>query len=163
MKRALALRLLLLAALLAAYCFIFGNSATVAKDSIAKSDKVIEVVEPVVKPVIEKVTKKPVTYEIMNFFVRKTAHFIEFCVLGALWAGLALALPKPTWERAFLPLFSSLASAVTDEFIQSFLDRTSSLKDVVLDFTGAFLGMTAVFCAFLLIRALVRRKKRREA
>jgi len=55
-------------------------------------------------------------------------------------------------------LFGTLLAAVTDEFIQSFTGRGSSVRDVVLDFCGALTGMLLTFLLAELIRSLKRNK-----
>ncbi len=89
--------------------------------------------------------------ELMDFIVRKAAHMIEFLALALLicWLGEALKTALHGYG-----LFYTLAVAVTDEFIQSFFERTSQVSDVLIDFSGALLGFGAV----LLIKTLKRRK-----
>lgn len=76
-----------------------------------------------------------------NFFIRKASHFIEYCILAVLLylnfytrkIHLSLALPYI--------LFMGLFTAVIDEYIQMFTKRTSSVKDVLIDFGGITLGL----------------------
>lgn len=69
--------------------------------------------------------------------VRKLAHFTEFCVLGTLlrarWQGAR--------QETSLPLLLGLLTAVTDESIQAFTGRTSSVFDVWIDFAGVTAGV----------------------
>lgn len=69
--------------------------------------------------------------------VRKLAHFTEFCVLGLLL--------KAQWaeRRSTAPLLLALLAALTDETIQRYTGRTSSVLDVWLDFSGAVAGVAA--------------------
>ena len=74
---------------------------------------------------------------LLGFLVRKGAHFTEFALLGALLAARQRGLPGARTA----PLLGSLLAALTDESIQYFTGRTSSVFDVWLDFAGAAAGM----------------------
>ena len=50
-------------------------------------------------------------------------------------------------------LFFALLCAVADEFLQSFTGRTSSVRDVLIDFGGAVSGL---LLSMLLIRGVDR-------
>jgi len=143
---------LLLVLTLMATAYIFGNSLKDGAESHESSDKIVEIVEPVVKPIAEKLPgdKGP------SFWVRKAAHVIEFFVLGLCAMALGLAL-KHRFGPSFLGyvLFYVLLTAVTDEFIQSFTGRTSSVKDVFIDLGGAVLGIAVAGA----VRAVKARKQ----
>jgi VanZ family protein len=68
--------------------------------------------------------------EVVNFAVRKLAHFVEYAILAAL-----------TWRadrRVLVALGVALAVAVVDETQQAFtMFRTGSPFDVLLDCAGA--------------------------
>ena len=68
----------------------------------------------------------------------------EFAVLGLLVACLMFQLEFPM-ARLGYGLFYVLAVAVTDEFIQIFTGRTSSVKDILIDFFGALLGIGVIY------------------
>ena len=53
----------------------------------------------------------------------------------------ARAYPRLASVRASELLFFALLCAVADEFLQSFTGRTSSVRDVLIDFGGALCGM----------------------
>ena len=74
---------------------------------------------------------------LLGFLVRKGAHFTEFALLGALLA----ARQRGLQGEKTLPLLGGLLAALTDESIQYFTGRTSSVFDVWLDFAGAAAGM----------------------
>ncbi len=88
----------------------------------------------------------------LHFWIRKTAHFTEFAVLGALVSAW-ITLWKQKRSSAFYGygLFYLLSVGVTDEFIQSFFERTSAVKDVILDFSGGLVGFGIVLLTALLI------------
>lgn len=84
--------------------------------------------------------------DMMHGIVRKTAHFVEYGVLGLL-AHRAFSVTWPS-SRGALRLAGTvvvaLACAALDEGHQSFLAlRTGSAWDVLLDLSGASFGMAA--------------------
>lgn len=97
--------------------------------------------------------------ELMHEVVRKTAHFVEFAALGLCLCGVADGMRTDFWHTSllFFPLFVLLSTAVTDEFIQSFSDRTSAVKDVLLDFCGGIFGLAVMVLLFAVLHS--RRKR----
>ena len=72
--------------------------------------------------------------DVLNFAVRKLAHFVEYAILGAL-----------AWRadrRLLVALGFAMAVAVVDETQQAFtMFRTGSPFDVLLDCAGAATGL----------------------
>lgn len=128
---------------------IFWNSMQNAQTSNDLSDGVLTVVKPILSRLVGD------SEEIMDLIVRKAAHFVEFAALGLCLGGLADGLRARFWHNSlvFFPLFTVLSVAVTDEFIQSFSDRTSAVKDVILDFCGGAFGLAVMV---LVLTALQR-------
>ena len=79
--------------------------------------------------------------------LRKVAHLVEYAVLAGLWwRALRRPVrsdPRPwAWRPALLAVLACALWASTDEIHQSFTaDRTASGWDVLLDTTGAGLGL----------------------
>lgn len=121
--------------------YIFSNSLKDAEASHAQSGAVMEMVEPVLTPILRQETQEE-TEKKLSFVVRKAAHFIEFALLGLCAGGLTATLMALYKRRLWLvgPAIC-LAVAGCDEYIQSFTDRTSSIKDVALDFGGSLCGL----------------------
>jgi VanZ family protein len=87
----------------------------------------------------------------IHYAVRKTAHVVEYCVLGLLmWR---LVHFDSAWaacrSREFLTaLLLAALYAASDEFHQSFVPgRDASVRDVLLDTCGAGLGLAALWAA----------------
>jgi VanZ family protein len=81
----------------------------------------------------------------VQFFIRKTAHVAEYAILAALlWRAFRRG-KEPQAKMSILFLVAALASAffaASDEFHQSFVpSRTASPTDVMIDVTGALLGL----------------------
>ena len=69
-------------------------------------------------------------------FVRKLAHFTEFCALGMELYGLMRRYPLAVTHALFV--------ALSDETIQYFSGRFPSVADVWLDWAGALFGALIV-------------------
>jgi VanZ family protein len=91
---------------------------------------------------------------ISNFFVRKSAHFIEYMILGILFFnsffdGIKM---KTVTFTAFL---CGLGYSITDELHQIFVPgRTAKIMDVLIDSTGVASGLLLI-CLFTLWRRRV--------
>ncbi len=93
----------------------------------------------------------------VHFFVRKAAHVTEYAILtGLLFRALRWSI-NGLWRRGLLALIPALLYAPLDEFHQSFVpSRTSSARDVLIDYCGAILG---ILLARLLHLALAQRER----
>lgn len=79
--------------------------------------------------------------QISDHFVRKAAHFAEYFLLGIFLRVTVRTYRKPVLKSAFTGMFLLLFVPVLDEFIQMFhVGRTSSILDVLLDFSGGAVG-----------------------
>ena len=97
---------------------------------------------------------------ITDHLVRKTAHFVEFAVLGGLLclvckvcmvtggeSGVGKSGGEPTKSgvvRAVCACLLGLLAAFLDETLQLFSGRGSMVADVWLDFAGVVCGVAAV-------------------
>ena len=83
-----------------------------------------------------------------DHFIRKLAHFTEFCSLGILtalfmvyWKG------KISIHIISAPIFSVIVSII-DEALQGLTDRAPQLSDVLLDTSGVLCGFFLVILIF---------------
>ncbi len=152
-----------LVALLLLFCWmtvIFTLSAQPANESSQTSSKFVSKVIDVVYSdfesfSIEKQTN--ITYNI-TFAVRKTAHFLEYFILGALAAITAFTFNKGGIYPKMLgsALFSALY-AVSDEVHQYFvLGRACRIFDIGIDFAGSI-------CAIVLMTIIILVAKRHKS
>ena len=126
--------------LVAWVCFIWGHSMVPGTASTAESDNVASVLCSAL-PVLGHIDSGTLT-----FVIRKTAHFLEYAVLGLL-LGKVVDGRRMAWWISFAILIPA-----TDETIQLFVPgRSGMVRDVVLDFVGA--------CAGLAICVLLGRRK----
>ena len=79
-------------------------------------------------------------WEHVHLFLRKTGHFLGYGFIGLAWLrAWWFTLPYSRFRTDFvLAMFGTAAIASCDEWHQSFLpNRTSSVRDVLIDCTGA--------------------------
>ena len=99
--------------------------------------------------------------ELVTFFVRKSAHFAEYLLLGAslLAAFVTVKREKPHKgiRTAILPAgIVGAVYAVSDEIHQRFVPgRSCELRDMIIDCIGIGTGI-------LIMILLIRRKRERE-
>lgn len=143
---------------------IFHNSLQDSKTSNTASESVAQVIKPILDPQ-EKLKESE-----LNKLTRKLAHGVEFCVLGFSVGGLMLKKPDvkdSDREKSYgishlsTALFYLLSTAVIDEYIQSFTGRTSSVKDILIDFSGAVVGIL-LFIAVMALYRLIHRNRAEE-
>ena len=93
----------------------------------------------------------------IHFWVRKAAHFSLYAILGVL---SFIAISNHTSKRFPNALFAFVLCvlyAVSDEIHQYFTDgRSCELRDVLIDSSGAVVGILIIYLIF----SLVDRKKR---
>ena len=140
--------------------FIWGNSMLSGDISGRMSGFVLKLTEPVVSALQRLLEGRGLTLP-QEYLVRKLAHFSEYAVLGVLM--LMLLVRPGVRVRPLLSAALCLAAALLDEGIQMLaVDRGPSLSDVLLDFSGACLGIAAASLILCLIRALRRSGRQRK-
>ena len=82
------------------------------------------------------------TFRTIHFFVRKTAHFCTYGLLGAFaFYSWRATFPEPrrwSFKWSGLALALTLVVASLDEYHQTFIpSRTGTVHDVILDMVGA--------------------------
>lgn len=88
-----------------------------------------------------------------EIFVRKTAHFSEYFIFGAVCSMASLYWRRIPFIRV-LPLLLGPFAALNDEMvIQRYLTvgRTSAIKDVLLDSIGFYTAAAVVFFAAIIL------------
>jgi VanZ family protein len=85
----------------------------------------------------------PETYELIDYLVRKAAHFTEYAILAVLiHHALGLVSGWSAQRRVAVAWALAVLYAASDEFHQSFVPgRGPAVTDVVIDACGALAGL----------------------
>ena len=134
--------------------FIFSNSLKNSEESHKDSNVIVEVVEDVADRII------PNNHWDWNYIVRKSAHIFEFFVLGVCTMLFFSQVHTKTKLNVLSAFVCVIVIASTDEFIQRFTGRTSSLKDVMIDLFGASLGICFILLTLILWKQIRLQSKK---
>ena len=86
----------------------------------------------------------------LSYSIRKGAHLFEYLVLAMLIYGGFKLYSISSMNQIIYTLSIVLFCAVLDEFFQSFVQRTSSVQDVLLDLGGGVVGLMMIIGISLL-------------
>lgn len=141
---------------------IFGFSTEPAEQSDSTSGIIARRVADAIRPGWETLQQqeKEAFFDSVQYFVRKTAHFTEFALLGfslricqESWAGRKRKLNPLSWAGA-------TGYAVLDEIHQRTVDgRSGQWQDVLIDSAGV---LTGVMIASATLYLLYRHRRRTE-
>ena len=129
---------------------IFAQSAKNGEESTKDTDKVMEIIEEIAETV-------GVDAEISAHLVRKTAHFLEYFILGVLTSLLFLTVGGG-WRLSGGFVYA-VSVAFCDEFAVQRLSegRAPQFTDVLIDSAGALFGLLMIFAVSVWIEK--RRQK----
>lgn len=133
--------------------FIFYNSIKNGQESSDASRTILNYINHFFEMIGTEIS-------VTGYFVRKMAHFIEFFVLGISAMLLFDSFLGLKIEILGYPLFLCTITPILDEYIQSFsIGRSSQVSDVLIDFSGAFLGILLIFI-ILVIKNKFRKNRK---
>lgn len=96
----------------------------------------------------------------LNKILRKSAHVMEFLILSILLCNAFFTCGIKGRNPIVYVLFITLFYAVLDEYHQIYvIGRSSSVKDVLIDFIGGIIGMIVYYVQYYL-RAVIKKKVR---
>ena len=99
----------------------------------------------------------------IDHFVRKSAHFLEFTALGALFCADFLLFDLKWFKCLIFAFLSGAATAVSDEIHQSFVPgRSCEITDMLLDSSGVLVGCLLSLLIFFII-ANIKKKRSKTA
>jgi len=137
---------------------IFYNSAKPGSSSNLRSYEIVQSMRNDKNALIGKrstttakssVLPKSQRDEKINTFIRKNAHAFEYFILAVLVANSLFLFGVKGRNALFIIMFICLFYAVTDEYHQLFIPgRGSAVRDVLIDFGGALLGITFFYSAY---------------
>lgn len=123
---------------------IFSFSAQPVTESVGLSRKVGQKISEWFVPGFRELSQseQELHVERIDFGIRKTAHFLEYMVLGIWWALLVIPTKWRRTVKTWLCIGASALCAVADEIHQLFVEgRTSRWQDVCIDTAGAVAGI----------------------
>lgn len=146
--------------LLCCMALIFGFSAQDAEQSTETSLKVISNIARIVYSDFEDLddNEKQEKIDGLQFTVRKLAHFSIYTALG-IFAFLTIVSYRglKLKARVFASLAFCLFYAVSDELHQLLsAGRSCELRDVLIDFAGAFVGVAVTFLIVRFIKPIYK-------
>lgn len=144
-----------LIAILLLFMFAGGMYYFSSQDGITstkQSNKVVEIIEDIrdkvtlkddrIISIKEKIFNKLKQYGNKSYVVRKLAHFSIYACIGISMAYVIYLFSKKVLISSFLAFILTGMYAYYDEFRQlSVIGRSGSLKDVLIDSSGAFVGI----------------------
>jgi len=135
--------------------FIFLQSANNGETSSAASNKIVVTITKVTKAVGINITDTGS----LSHYIRKSAHFLEFGILGALIFLTVKVYKVKTFVFSIVPIGYSFVVASTDEYIQRFSPgRSCQISDVLIDVLGA-----SFFILVLLAIIFISQKRKAKA
>lgn len=143
---------------------IFFFSSQNGTESKEVSGEVTQkVVEVVAKSRTEE--KKAELAEQMEYYVRKAAHFLIFASLGlSVITTVKGYMGRRNRDDVIMAAAICVLYACMDEFHQGFVgERSMKFTDVLIDSTGAFLGIAIFFLLYRTGKTFVDRALRRDA
>lgn len=129
-------KILLLLGLIVWMGFIYWNSLQTGTESSETSGRIVSF--------LMRMAPEWLSEETLSLIVRKTAHVLEFAVLGGLGGEtVRLWLPKARlWLTIIIAFGISLAASCVDETIQLFVPgRSGAFADILIDAAGIALGL----------------------
>ena len=129
-------------------CFIFAMSSFGHNSSDAQSNLFVDFIAQNFPHVRHGLENNLISLSTLIFLVRKTAHFTEYAILGALFYLNLIQFPKlnSRIKKLLLPILFSFLYAITDEIHQIFVPgRSAQFRDVLIDTLGASFGATITY------------------
>ncbi len=145
---------------------IFYFSHQEADNSSKQSSRVVEIISNIIPAIknMQEPNKTILKEEILTPVVRKTAHFSIYAILGMLAINFMLTIKNiKTINMSIYALAFCFIYAITDEFHQTFIaGRSGELRDVLIDTSGAFIGILFVITITTIMKKLKNRKEMLE-
>ena len=143
---------IIMAALLVLWCvLIFALSAEPANKSSNTSGELTRAVFSIFYPDFNEMGAEAQNAIISeaSFIIRKTAHLSLYLILGVLSFLNIAAYNIPFALKPVLSLGFSSAYSISDEIHQRFVPgRSCELRDVLIDISGAIIGIALIFIIF---------------
>ncbi|MBR2704047.1 MAG: VanZ family protein [Clostridia bacterium] len=140
---------------------IFNFSSQNSENSSKQSDVVVERVVNTIERKNKKAKKDPTLRDRVTFYVRKTAHFTIYTILGIWLMNEANTFDITKKRKWIICVLFGFIYATSDEFHQSFVGgRSQEIRDILIDTSGVAFGCLLVVLACLIIKNLFHRKNK---
>lgn len=118
---------------------IFILSAQKSSDSDSLSSGITRFVLNIINGLLPRIE---IEFSAFSHFVRKSAHFIAYLILGVLSLHAIDKEKNPTAKWFIKAFLICVLYAMSDEFHQLYVPgRSGELRDVLLDSTGSLVGI----------------------
>ncbi len=131
--------------------FIWSNSMDSSSASYEKSNFFLKHASEILSDILSPDNK------FLIFFkghVRKIAHFLEYALLGNVISISMFAVNKKKARHFYYAFSFAVITAVIDEYIQIYTLRGSSVRDIVIDFSGFTVGFILITIIYFLYVSL---------
>ena len=132
---------------------IFSFSAKPGDESEIQSLRAGKIVCSIFVPGYENMSEQEQIFmaESIDYPVRKAAHATEYAILAGLMLGIVVT-SLINWKHLLAAVLVAVVYASTDEFHQLFVPgRSGRFIDVLIDGTGALIGVLIVFLVYKLV------------
>ena len=133
---------------------IFSFSAQNAEKSSETSSRVVDIVVEHFVPKYKKMPpqKQYTVRQMVTLYVRKSAHMMEYFLLGILLSNWFSVFIRTQWLWRMAAFGSGSLFAASDEFHQNFsAGRSPQAMDVLIDASGVMCGVIAVSLLHILL------------
>jgi len=135
---------------------IFKLSSQAAEESSTLSEGITKVIVETVKKVAPQ---SEISVDDLNHMVRKSAHFFSYLLLGLLTVNALYQSGYTGMAGVVLGLSICVLYALSDEIHQIFVPgRGGQMRDVLIDSTGACVGIGIYILAGRMIRKFKTRR-----
>lgn len=138
---------------------IFNFSAQDSEKSSKQSGVVVEKVVNTIERKNKNAKKDPSLRDKVTFYVRKTAHFTVYTLLGIWLMNEANTFDITKKKKWMICLLFGFLYAASDEFHQSFVGgRSQEIRDILIDTCGVAFGCILVTISCLIIKGIFHKK-----
>lgn len=169
-RRHTVVTVLLALLILANLSLIFFFSAENGEESGSRSAGVTDLILEIICPEFDSLSQaeQQLMETRVHHAVRKTAHFLEYALLGFLVGCFTVFLSQRliprirSWQTWVIPATFCLLYAISDEIHQIFSGRGPRVTDVLIDFSGAVFGVCTAHGAVWMIKRICKAHKSKE-
>lgn len=149
--------------ILFSWVLVASTMVLIARFSLQNGEESKQTSQDVVEVVVPNYNElSPSKQSNITLIVRKLAHFSIYLLLGfALSNAFLYTIGLPKLYTAFLSLFTAGVHSLFDEFVYqaSSIGRAPQFLDVLIDISGAVIGISVYFLILFLYNLIVKRKK----